>query len=286
MSDRRDPPPSATSLGARLRNLCRAEQISEGRARRLIGVVVIGQLLRQTHAGVIKGASNIEVRLGTAATRVSSDLDAVRRSSLERFRDELARALRAGWSGFAGTLADQGEIPAPLPPDYRPHRFRIKLEYRGGDFVTIDLEVSPEEVGALDSPDTVPARDADEWFAQLGLPEPAPLPALPLEHQIAQKLHACTAPDTDAWSNDRAHDLVDLQLILGEFAGTFAGVRAAATRLFTARQAHEWPPEVTARAGWDERYAQEARDLAVLADLDSAVTWANDLIADIDGATT
>lgn len=285
MSDRRGPPSNATSLAARLRNLCRDKDIPEGRARRLIGVVVVGQLLSQTRAGVIKGASNIEVRIGTAATRVSSDLDTVRQLTLEQFRDELSRALRAGWGGFAGTLADQGEIPAALPPDYQPHRFRIKLEYVGGDFVSIALEVSPEEIDALDRPDTIHSRDASEWFAELGLPEPAPLPALPLEHQIAQKLHACTAPDTDTWANDRAHDLVDLQLIMREFAGTLAGIRAAATRLFTARQVHDWPPKVTARTGWAERYAEEARVLGVLEDLDAAVGWANDLVADIEGAT-
>ncbi|MQA17854.1 MAG: hypothetical protein GEV09_28520, partial [Pseudonocardiaceae bacterium] len=83
----RERPANATSLSARLRNLCRDRDIPERRARRLLGVVIVGQLLAQTGVGVVKGASNLEVRVGTARTRVSSDLDTARRVSLEEFRD-------------------------------------------------------------------------------------------------------------------------------------------------------------------------------------------------------
>lgn len=74
-------PTNAASLAARLRNLCRERAIPEGRALRLLGVVVVGQLLARTGVGVVKGATNVEVRVGTARARVSSDLDTVRRLS-------------------------------------------------------------------------------------------------------------------------------------------------------------------------------------------------------------
>ena len=168
----------------------------------------------------VKGATNLEVRLGTARARVSSDLDAVRRRSLVRFRDDLAVALRDGWSGFAGTLIDAGQIPTPT---------------------------------------------------------------LALDQQIAQKLHACTAPDQPDWINDRAHDLVDLQLAFDLCDGTLAQIRRAATRLFASRRLHAWPPQVTPRQGWDERYRQEAQGLDVAATLDEAINWTNNPIAAIDG---
>ena len=120
----REPPPNSQSMSDRVRNLSRAHGLAEGRVRRLLGVVIVGQLLVRTDAAVVKGATNLEVRLGTAGTRVSSDLDAVRRLSLVQFRDDLAVALRDGWHGFAGTLIDAGQIPTPTPDDYRPHRFR------------------------------------------------------------------------------------------------------------------------------------------------------------------
>jgi hypothetical protein len=115
VTERREPPSNARSLDARIRNLSRTRDIPEGRVRRLISIVVIGQLLRETGVGVIKGASNIEVRLGVQQTRVSSDLDTVRRTSLEDFRNQLAVALRDGWEGFTGVVADLGPIDAPVP---------------------------------------------------------------------------------------------------------------------------------------------------------------------------
>jgi len=270
------------SLDARLRNLARASAVPERRARRLIAIVVLGQLLARTQCAVIKGASNIEVRLGTRTTRVSSDLDAVRRVSTDQFRDDLAAELRTGWAGFAGVLVDDGEIETPAPDGYRPHRYRAKLEYQGGPFGTITIEVSPEEAGSLTHVDQVTTQDAADWFNELGLPTPEPLPTLSLAHQIAQKLHACTTPDTDTWVNDRAHDLVDLQLAARAQKPSMAELREVAIRLFEARRAHRWPPQVTARRGWPDRYTAQATGLDVLQTLDEAIDWTNQLISEID----
>jgi hypothetical protein len=288
VTERREPPSNARSLDARIRNLSRTRDIPEGRVRRLIAIVVIGQLLRETEVGVIKGASNIEVRLGVQQTRVSSDLDTVRRASLEDFRDQLAVALRDGWEGFTGVVADLGPIDAPVPRGYQPHRLQVKLSYRGGDFGTVTVEVAAEEVGGLERAETVASAEAADWFAEIGLRSPQPVPTLPLEHQIAQKLHACTAPDTDERVNERAHDLVDLQLALEAYGGEVSELRAVTTRLFRSRRGHPWPPTVTARDGWEERYAHEAERvgrLDVAADLDAAIAWANDLIRRIDASS-
>jgi len=69
----------------------------------------------------------------------------------------------------------------------------------------------------------------------VGLPEPVPVSVLPVPAQIAQKLHAWTAPDdpTTGWVNDRPHDLVDLQLLARDLpARRLPEVRDAVTRLF------------------------------------------------------
>lgn len=277
----RKAPPNLRSLEARLRNLARDQGVPEGRIRRLISIVVLGQLLERTGVAIIKGASNIEVRLGTRATRVSSDLDTVRVRSLADFRDELALALRSGWADFTGLLIDDGEISAPVPDGYRPHRFRVKLQYRGGAFGTVTVEASAEEINGVDRPDVVAVQDAETWFAELGLPDPRPIPTLALPHQIVQKLHACTAPDNEDWINDRAHDLVDLQLAHELFDGSLAEIQVCAVRLFDARRLHAWPPIVTAREGWEARYAAEAQGLNVLPRLDAAIVWANAFIADV-----
>lgn len=191
----RTPPSSLRSLDARLRNLARDQAVPERRVRRLIAIVVLGQLLARIGFAAIKGASNIEIRLGTRSTRVSSDLDTVCRVAVDRFRDEFATALRAGWAGFTGVLVDDGEITTAAPDGYRPHRYRARLEYRGGPFGTVTVEVAPEEVDGLTVVEPIAVYDAEDWFNQLGLPAPQLVPTLPLTHQITQKLHACTTPD-------------------------------------------------------------------------------------------
>ena len=280
----RAPPPSARSLSSRLRNLCRELMLPEGRVRRLIGVIVTGQLLREKELGAIKGASNIELRLGTRHTRVSGDLDASTSCDMSQIRDALARALRAGWSGFNGTIIDRGPIATPAPAQYRPHRFRVKLQYHERDFVSLDLELSPDELGALEAVDHADSDEAASWFATLGLPPPAPIPTLPLAHQIAQKLHACSLPDTPTWSNDRVHDLIDLQLVINQFTVPPARIRTIARALFAYRNTHAWPPTITIRPGWGERYIQERAELDVLRKVEDAISWVNDLIARIDQA--
>jgi len=116
-------------------------------------------------------------------------------------------------------------------------------------------------------------------FSAIGLPEPQPLPVLAVEHQIAQKLHACTSVNPKTGANQRAHDLVDLQILDQEERIDMAAVDAVATRLFDARRGTPWPPTVRAYEGWDTIYAAAAENLDVLADVNAAVEWANDFIA-------
>jgi hypothetical protein len=77
---------------------------------------------------------------------------------------------------------------------------------------------------------------------------------------------------------------VDLQLAAREYQGAAVELRDVAVRLFTARRAHPWPPQVTARTGWQARYTAEAEGLDVLGTLDEAIAWTNQLIAQIDGS--
>jgi hypothetical protein len=79
--------------------------------------------------------------------------------------------------------------------------------------------------------------------------------------------------------NDRAHDLVDLQILEQEETIDYAELREIGTRLFAARRAHEWPPTVVEYHNWGTIYAEAAEGLAVLPAVTEAVAWANDLIA-------
>jgi hypothetical protein len=135
-------------------------------------------------------------------------------------------------------------------------------------------------VGSTEAAQYRLAEDIREIFAALGLPEPQPLPLMTAEYQAAQKLHACTYVSPKTGGNDRAHDLVDLQLLeLDEEPIKLDELNKVGKRLFDARRRQEWPPTVVAYKGWQELYANAADGLDVRESVEDAVAWANDLIA-------
>jgi len=77
--------------------------------------------------------------------------------------------------------------------------FDVKLAYRGRSFMTVPLEVGHDEIGDTE---LALAPDIQGLFETLGLLIPEPVPVLATHHQVAQKLHACTAV-----GSERAHDL-------------------------------------------------------------------------------
>jgi hypothetical protein len=122
------------------------------------------------------------------------------------------------------------------------------------------------------------ATDIQNLFLAIGLPSPEPVPLLTLDHQIAQKLHACTSIGAGG-ENERAHDLVDLQILVREESPDLATAGSVARRLFLARHAQAWPPVVIAYPSWQTIYADAAQGLDVMPDVDHAVKWTNDLIS-------
>ena len=120
--------------------------------------------------------------------------------------------------------------------------------------------------------DWVDLADAAVLFARVGLPAPGRAPLVPLDHQVAQKLHALTGP------GDWVCDLVDLQLIAANAELDLVAKRRVCERLFAYRKAQTWPPEVVPRDGWEGLYAEQASGLPVLQNLVDAVEWANGFI--------
>ena len=154
--------------------------------------------------------------------------------------------------------------------------FEVKLSYNGQSHVTVPLELGHDEVGSTDQPRLALDAGIAEVIERLGFPTPAPGPVPAVEHQIAQKLHACTTLDRHG-GNERAHDLVDLQILVAAEPPDLRELATVGRRLFAARRVAPWPPTVQAWPGWDERYTDAAEGLDVLP-LTEAVAWLNDLI--------
>ena len=117
-----------------------------------------------------------------------------------------------------------------------------------------------------------------ENFA-LGFPPLDAIPVMALPHQFAQKLHAVTEP-----SSERAHDLIDLQLLDKVYSGDYSDIKKTCIRLFSYRKMQSWPPTVTANQSWETMYAAQLPNADLIENVDEAVKWTNTLISTIDNA--
>jgi hypothetical protein len=282
----RDKPRNLRSLEARINNLAREQGRPLRRVQRAIANTVIGQMLPP---GVIKGGTAMKARVGEASSRFTPDLDVARAAmlNLDEYLELLDDALADGWEGFTATLAAV-DPPAPdgVPAEYIMQPFDIRLAYEGSHWLTVRFELGRDEIGSTEQSEHRLAHDLIELFETVGLPRPNPLPVLAVEHQVAQKLHACTSVNPKTNRNERAHDLVDLQILDQDESIDMTAVSNVAARLFASRRTIPWPPQVRAYDGWDALYSEAADGLDVVPDIDAAVRWANEFIQRaIDAAT-
>ena len=149
-------------------------------------------------------------------------------------------------------------------------------------WLSVMFELGRDEVGSTVDAETHIAADLVELFDTLGLAVPAPVALLGVEHQIVQKLHACTSQGRVTEGNDRAHDLVDLQILVQEEPIDLHTVAIVGQRLFASRRTQAWPPVVVEYASWASIYREAADGLDVLDDVTAAVAWANEFIASIE----
>jgi hypothetical protein len=243
--------------------------------RVVIANVIIGQILPD---GAVKGGSSLKLRYGDKATRFTRDLDAARAKGLDEFLSELDTALKSGWNGFTGKIVRKEPAkPKNVPGEYIMQPFDIKLEYNGKSWVTVPLEIGHDEIGDTTSPDYYISSDIVSLFEQLGFPAPKPIALMSVPHQIAQKLHALSSENSE-----RAHDLIDLQIIMTNEKINYSQTKNICVRLFDSRKLQSWPPTVMKRRNWDPLYTTQSIGLDVLATVDEAVVWVNDLIRRID----
>lgn len=276
---RRDAPPNLRSLEARIRNLADARGQPLRRIQRVVANTAVGQILPD---GVVKGGTAMKIRVGETGSRFTPDFDASRSRNvtIEDYIEHLRERLADGWGGFTGTVVElEPAEPEGVPADYVTQPFEIRLAYRGRHWLTVKFELGHDEVGSTEEPDVRIANDILEIFEILGLDTPEPMPVMSVEHQVAQKLHACTAVNEKTGLNERAHDLVDLQILDAEETIDFAVLAELGPRLFAARRTHPWPPTVVHYEAWDMIYAEAAEGLDVIREVGEAVAWANELIA-------
>jgi hypothetical protein len=232
----------AERLEKTLARVAREQGLDQERLRRWVSFLALcGLLERAVSEGILtayylKGGVALELRFATAA-RATKDidlgLDGTRADRLESF----GQAVALGFDEFTFRLKAQTRS-MDLADTVR---VQIAVQYRTRAWQTIDVDLGPAGPGAIDL-----VEPAVRGLAEMGLPITSPIRCLSLNDQVAQKLHACTAPH----SQGRARDILDILLIdlLGKL--DFRKLREAAETLFAQRATHPFPPEASIPPAW------------------------------------
>lgn len=242
--------------------------------RSIMANALVGQMLT---GGVVKGGSGLKLRYGLSHTRATMDLDTACAGEIEGFISQLAARLKEGWQGFTGVIVKRPPAhPRNVPSAYVMQPYAIRLAYNGQSWCTVDLEVGFNEVGDADTKEFFLSDEVSTIFTRLGFPVPDRVPLMKCEYQVAQKLHGLTEPNSH-----RAHDLIDLQLIVEHTNIDLKEVARICRRLFAFRRMQAWPPKITKGTDWELLYTEENKKSAAPRNLEEAIAWANDFISQI-----
>lgn len=272
------PPRNEHELELRLVRLFNKNNAKMLVVRNMMANTIVGQMLPK--GAVLKGGGSLRFRYGSAYSRNTMDFDTTRKGDLDEFLKELKTSLELGWNGFYGEVVILPQAdPKDVPFDYVMQPIDVKLKYGKNPWCSVRVEVSHSEAGSTDGCDEIdPPEEIISVFEALGFPRPKNIPLMMLEHQVAQKLHGASGQSD---KNRRAHDLIDLQLIVANAKLDYKYIKSICENLFRFRRRQTWPTKIVSHPDWNTIYTSQKLDLPVLPTVDEAIIWANDLIAKI-----
>jgi len=291
------PPLNVTQLNARLAQVASELGIPVARARVMLCTLIVSQMLPDAVA--VKGGMGVKLRFGERGTRATSDLDVSTRVRGEEFEQAFRARLAEGWGtvpaskgklrrnpdapervAFTATVrAVKLHNPGLARLEYVMHPYRVSIAFLGNAWGALDVEVSDPEI----DPHAHKRKEIDgglvQFGAYFGFGGLHPVELVDLEYQIAQKLHAVTDP-----AYERAHDLVDLQL-LWSASPVLLVLEGLCVRTFDWRRQQAWPPlPLRPMDGWELAYADARAETEVggatpvLPDITAAREWLTQVI--------
>jgi hypothetical protein len=213
---------------------------------------------------LLKGALALDYRFGSHA-RTTRDIDLAAVGNEASSTADLLAAQAADLGDFFSFAIERTSALDRLR-DGAAVRYHVTAELAGRTFDEFVLDVGFDppvgvELARLRGPDLLS-------FAELA---PVEVAAVPLEFQIAEKVHAYTRGYGDsAHASTRVKDLVDLALIATEGAPNAALLRTAIDRTFARRASQQVPPTLPdPPSDWGVPYGRMAREIGLDPDIEA-----------------
>ena len=210
---------------------------------------------------VLKGGFALDLRLARRA-RSTKDVDIEWRTEETELLDMLLNAANYDASDFFEFAIERAGVPDDrLGGSYR---FQVSASLAGRSFESFLLDVGFRSDDALEA-ETL-CTDDFLGFAEI---EPVEVQAVPLELQVAEKIHAYTRV-YEGGPSTRTKDLIDLDLIAELSQLDAAGLRHEIATIFELRGTHSIPASLPPPpAEWAVPFRRLAEEVGVPADLDA-----------------
>ena len=229
-------------LEKRLARVAREQGLDQERLRRWVSFLALCGVLEKAlserilDSYYLKGGVALELRFATRA-RATKDLDLGLEGARANRPELLRRALELGFDDFTFRVKAQTRDMEQADTV----RVNVAVQYRTRAWQTVEVDLGPASRRKVDF-----VEPRIQGLRELGLNVTSPVRCLGLAEQVAQKLHACTAP----FSTDRARDVLDILLI--EMLGglDYRRASAAAREVFEERATHAFPPAFAMPAEW------------------------------------
>lgn len=271
----RTPAAFRAALDQRLKNDAATAGVALMRLRKRVAFErFLARLLAAEPEGwVLTGAFALDLRLGLG-TRTTKDIDLARTDDERAATEHLAAASAIDLGDFVDfDVRRTGGLDAAA--GFRAVRYSVRADLAGRRFEQFPVDVALGEH----------SQNHAQWlrapgllaFAEIEGPE---LPVVPLERQVAEKLHAYTVTyGAREQGSTRVKDLVDLALI-GNLAELDAsGLREALESTFDGRATRPLPGAMPPPPdSWARPYAELARAVGIPPELDEGYTAAAALL--------
>lgn len=217
----------------------------------------------ESEGWMLTGAFALDLRLGLG-TRTTKDIDLARADDEDAATEHLSAAGAIDLDDFFDFEVRRAGAFDPVA-GIRGVRYTVRADLAGRRFEQFPVDVAlgehgPDHGQRLRAPDLLA-------FAEIDAPE---LPMVPLERQVAEKLHAYTATyGVRELESTRVKDLVDLVLIgdLAELDAT--SLRETLESTFGGRATHPLPSAFPSPPrSWARPYTELARAVGISSDLD------------------
>lgn len=211
---------------------------------------------------VLKGGFALDLRLAARA-RSTKDVDIEWRAEETELLDILLDAANYDAGDFFEFAIETAGVPEGRLGG--SHRFRVSASLAKRSFESFLLDIGFRSDNAVEA-ETLRTDDLLA-FAEI---EPVEVPAVPLELQVAEKLHAYTRVYEGGRTSSRTKDLIDLALIAELSQLDAAGLRREIDTIFELRGTHATPTSLPPPpAEWAGPFRQLAEEVGVPADLEA-----------------